>query len=74
MARFGTRSKSRLHTCDERLRTLFEEVVKNFDCTVIEGYRGKEKQNEAFDKGNSKLKFPNGKHNQSPSIAVDIAP
>ena len=74
MARFGTRSKSRLHTCDERLKNLFTEVVKEFDCTVIEGYRDKEKQNKAFDKGNSKLKFPNGKHNQSPSIAVDIAP
>ena len=74
MAKFGTRSKGRLHSCDGRLRTLFEEVVKKFDCTVIEGYRGREKQDEAFDKGNSKLRFPNGKHNQSPSIAVDIAP
>lgn len=74
MPRFSTRSRSRLHTCDERLVKLFNEVVKHFDCTIIEGHRGKEKQNEAYRKGNSKLKFPNGKHNKSPSIAVDVAP
>ena len=74
MPRFSTRSKSRLHTCDERLVDLFNEVVKGFDCTIIEGHRGKKAQDEAFNKGNSKVKFPNGKHNQSPSVAVDVAP
>jgi len=74
MPRFGTKSKMQLHTCDERLVDLFREVVKHFDCTVIEGHRGKEKQNEAYNKGNSKIKFPNGKHNKSPSVAVDVAP
>jgi len=74
MPRFSTRSKSRLHTCDERLVDLFNEVVKGFDCTILEGHRGKKAQNEAFNKGNSKVKFPNGKHNQSPSVAVDVAP
>ena len=74
MPRFSTRSKSRLHTCDERLVDLFKEVVKGFDCTIIEGHRGKKAQDEAFNKGNSKVKFPNGKHNQSPSVAVDVAP
>ena len=74
MPRFSTRSKSRLHTCDERLVDLFNEVVKGFDCTIIEGHRGKKAQNEAFNKGNSKVRFPNGKHNQSPSVAVDVAP
>ena len=74
MSRFSTRSRSRLHTCDERLVELFNEVVKGFDCTIIEGHRGKKAQNEAFNKGNSKVKFPNGKHNQSPSVAVDVAP
>ena len=74
MPRFGTKSRSRLHTCDEDLQKLFNEVVKHFDCTVIEGHRGKEKQNAAYKKGNSKLKFPKGKHNRMPSIAVDVAP
>ena len=74
MPRFSTRSKSKLHTCDRRLIELLNEVVKEFDCTVIEGHRGKDAQNKAYNKGNSKLKFPHGKHNKSPSVAVDVAP
>ena len=74
MPRFSAKSKSRLNTCDKRLVELFNEVVKGFDCTIIEGHRGKEKQDAAFNKGNSKVKFPNGKHNKSPSVAVDVAP
>ena len=74
MPRFGTRSKSRLHTCDERLQDLFKEGAKHFDCCVLEGHRGKEKQNAAYKRGNSKLKYPNGKHNKVPSIAVDVIP
>lgn len=74
MPRFSTRSKSRLHTCHENLIGLFNKVVKHFDCTIIEGHRSEKKQNEAFNKGNSKIKFPNGKHNSSPSMAVDVAP
>ena len=74
MPRFSKRSKSRLDTCDKRLVKLFEEVVKHYDCTIIEGHRGEERQNEAYRKGNSKVKYPNGKHNKNPSIAVDVAP
>jgi len=74
MPKFGTKSRGKLHTCDEDLQDLFNEVVKHFDCTVIEGHRGKDRQNAAYEKGNSKLKFPKGKHNQMPSIAVDVAP
>ena len=74
MARFSTKSKSKLNTCDERLVKLFKEVVKHFDCTIIEGHRGQKKQDEAYNKRNSKLKFTNGKHNKSPSSAVAVAP
>ena len=74
MPRFSSKSKSKLDTCDKRLVKLFKEVVKKYDCTIIECYRGKERQNEAYRKGNSKVNYPNGKHNQNPSIAVDVAP
>ena len=57
MPRFSKRSLGRLETCDERLQELFKEVVKRFDCTIIEGHRGEEKQNAAYKKGNSKLKY-----------------
>ena len=74
MPRFSQTSKSRLYTCDKRLVKLFKKVVKEFDCTIIEGHRGQKKQDEAYNRGNSKLKFPNGRHNKSPSFAVDVAP
>ncbi len=74
MPRFSTKSKSKSFSYTPLNLPTFNEVVKHFDCTVIEGHRGKERQNAAYNKGNSKLKFPNGKHNKSPSIAVDVAP
>ena len=74
MPKFGIRSKRNLYTAHPDLIRLFEEVVKSFDCTVIEGHRSKERQNKLFDEGNSKLKYPKGKHNATPSNAVDVAP
>ncbi len=74
MPKFGKRSRSRLSTCDSRLQNLFNEIIKYFDCSILEGHRGEKEQNEAYAKGNSKLRYPDGKHNKSPSIAVDVAP
>ena len=74
MPKFGKRSMGRLNTCDEDLIALFQEVVKYFDCSVLEGHRGKEKQNKYFNEGKSKLKYPEGRHNKKPSNAVDVVP
>tara|TARA_R100001530_G_scaffold62281_1_gene44834 strand:+ start:269 stop:664 length:396 start_codon:yes stop_codon:yes gene_type:complete len=74
MPKFGKRSMERLNTCDEDLIALFQEVVKYFDCSVLEGHRGEEKQNKYFNEGKSKLKYPEGRHNKKPSNAVDVVP
>ena len=74
MPKFGRASKKRLKTCDEVLVFLFEEVVKYFDCTVLEGHRGKKLQNKYFKEGKSKLQYPDGNHNKIPSFAVDVVP
>lgn len=74
MPKFSNISQVRLNSCDERLVRLFNEVIKHFDCTIIEGHRGKEAQNKAYDEGKSQLRWPNGKHNAMPSKAVDVAP
>ena len=74
MPKFGRTSRKRLKTCDEDLIFLFEEVVKYFDCSVLEGHRGKRLQNKYFKQGKSKLKFPDGNHNKKPSYAVDVVP
>lgn len=74
MPQFSKISLERLATCDERLQQVFKEVIKHFDCKILEGHRGKEAQDRAFAEGKSQLKFPNGKHNKVPSKAVDCAP
>ena len=74
MAQFGTASLNKLNTADPLLRELFLEIVKHIDCTVLCGYRGQQEQDDAFAAGNSQLKFPESKHNQSPSQAVDVMP
>ena len=74
MPSFSQRSKDRLATCDDRLQEVFEEVIKHWDCTILQGERTKEEQDEFFRTGRSKVRWPNSKHNSSPSKAVDVAP
>lgn len=74
MPKFSKISDERLNTCHPLLQTLMREVVKNYDCAILCGHRNKEDQDKAFEGGFSKVKFPNSKHNQYPSLAVDAAP
>ena len=74
MPKFGTRSKNALHTCDERLIKVFDEVIKTVDCSVLEGHRGQSKQDKYYEEGKSKVKYPSGRHNKLPSMAVDVVP
>lgn len=74
MAKFGYESENYLIQAHPLLKKLFDEVVKEFDCAIICGYRDEKEQNIAFEKGYSKLKYPNSKHNKIPSLAVDVVP
>lgn len=74
MPKFSQASFSKLSTCHPDLQALFYEVVKYFDCTILEGYRNEIDQETAFANGSTKLHFPHGKHNSQPSMAVDVAP
>jgi hypothetical protein len=83
MPKFGTVSSKNLATCDERLQKLFNEVVRHFDCTVVEGHRSVARQQALFAQGRTapgaivtQLDGVNkkGKHNYSPSKAVDVVP
>lgn len=74
MPKFSELSAARLATCDERLQRVFNKVVEHFDCTILEGHRSKEFQDLYFKLGKSKVKWPLGKHNSTPSRAVDAIP
>lgn len=71
---FSNSSFDRLKTCHEDLQKLFTDVIKCYDCTVIEGWRSHEKQEEYFRTGRSKLRAGQSKHNANPSLAIDVAP
>ncbi len=70
---FGKTSKSRLASCDEDIQLICNEAIQIIDFSIITGHRTKEQQNALYPKY-TKLKWPNGKHNDYPSKAVDVAP
>lgn len=74
MSKFSAISRERLESCDPRLQKVFNEVIKHFDCMIIEGYRGEALQHLYFTQGKSKVDWPNGNHNSIPSKAVDAMP
>jgi len=74
MPRYGTRSRNNLSTCDIRWKTIMNEVIKYYDCTIITGHRDKEEQNAKYAEGTSEVSWPNSKHNTRPSMAIDVAP
>lgn len=74
MPSFGSKSLSCLSTVDYRLQEIARKAIQHIDFAVIEGQRGKEAQNEFFNEGLTQLRWPNGKHNATPSKAAHFAP
>ena len=76
MYNFSKRSLDNLKNVDSRLVKICNELIKEYDFTVIEGYRTQERQYELYKQGFSKIdgKTKKGKHNYSPSLAIDIIP
>lgn len=75
MPRFSEQSSARLSTCHHDLRLVFSEVIKVYDCTVLEGIRSRETQAEYVRQGRSRTM--NSKHlrqSDGTSHAVDVAP
>ena len=74
MYSFGKLSTQKLETLHSDLQLILNEVIKIYDFSIICGHRNEAEQNEAFNSGHSKLKYPDSKHNNLPSTAVDLAP
>ena len=73
MYKYSKRSKERLATCHPDIQKVMNEVIKHVDCTIIEGIRTKETQEEYVRKGVSKTM--NSKHLEQAdgySHAVDV--
>lgn len=67
-------SRERLNTCHPDLIRLVEAVNAEMTVQVCCGVRTKAEQDAAFNGGQSKAAWPNSYHNQTPSLAVDLAP
>jgi len=73
---YSNHSMKQLATCHPlwtEILTYILEVLE-IDHRVLEGHRGEELQNKYYDEDKSKIRYPFGKHNSVPSLAVDVVP
>lgn len=71
---FSKKSKAQLETCHKDLQAVCEELIKQYDFSVLWGHRSEKEQNAAYRSKKSQVKYPHSAHNKTPSLAVDIAP
>jgi len=73
---FGKKSGEKLDQTSYGIQYVMREALATqvMDFSVIEGHRGKDKQDEYYASGKSKVRFPDGKHNKKPAKAVDAVP
>lgn len=73
---FGTTSKNRLNTChDDLIKVLTAAIALSpIDFGIAEGHRSLDRQKQLFGEGKSRIDgiTKKGKHNYSPSLAVDV--
>ncbi len=79
MPTFSQTSRQNLSECHPDLQTLFNEVIKSWDCKVIDGSRSKVEQDKAFHRGSSTVRWPNSNHNvdgvkRTTAWAADVPP
>ena len=70
MSKFSHTSAKKLSTCNIALQNLFDEVIRHFDCTVLEGVRTQDRQDELVKAGKSQTHH--SKH--LTGNAIDVAP
>ncbi|MGB0662783.1 MAG: hypothetical protein ACPGMR_03230 [Pontibacterium sp.] len=74
MNKYSVISARRLSECHSELQLLFRVVLKRYDHSVYCGHRDEATQNEAYENKDSKLRWPDSKHNSIPSKAIDAGP
>lgn len=74
MARYSEKSETNLLTCDTDLIRLGHALIKERDHSVDEGHRGQVEQDDHFENKRSQVKWPDSKHNRTPSEAVHFKP
>lgn len=74
MAKFGKASLIQLATAHKDLQRLFAEIIKYWDCQVLEGRRSEAQHKLNLASGASKTLHSKHVTGDNPSLAVDVAP
>lgn len=90
MPKFSTRSRRALLSVHKDLQRVMFTVIKELDITVLEGIRGKDRQNRLYEEGRTQVRWPNSAHNvravpdppadgmgvdpKNRAVAVDVTP
>jgi len=75
MRKWGKRSQQVRSELDPRFHRVLDRTLHEVaDISLVCGFRNQKEQNEAFENGFSKVRWPDGKHNKQPSTAVDLQP
>lgn len=72
----GRASSARMEMADPRVKRIIELLYERseIDFTVVDTFRDKLRQDQAYRGGFSGVEWPNSKHNINPSPAWDVAP
>ena len=71
---FDEKSENNLIGVDARLVLLARLVIVETDHSIIQGYRGKEEQTNAYQARRSRFQWQESKHNKTPTEAIDVCP
>jgi len=76
MFKWGKKSNRNRETLSPDLRTIADKVLSYnlMDCMIDCSYRNDSEQDRLYAIHRSKVKWPKSKHNQLPSLAMDLVP
>lgn len=74
MNTYSKKSRRLIAQTTEDLQVVFTVVLQKWDHTILTGHRTEDNQNKAHASGQSKVQWPNSKHNSYPSDAIDVSP
>jgi len=74
MPEFSRKSIDILNQAHLYFIRLFNEVIKEYDCTIACAFRGQQAQEKAFNDKFSKAHWLESPHNYMPALAVDVVP
>lgn len=74
MFKYGSNSLKHIETLHPHLQLIAFDLIEIMNVSVVCGHRGKDEQDKAVAEKKSKTPWPKSKHNQLPSIAMDVIP